>query len=112
MGAYSSTQKDKKGKPVFTPAWNWRCTTKPGKVFIHIFNWPADGKLVVPMTDAATSAFLLADPGTKLETASSDAGLTVTLPAKAPDAIASVVEIDIDGAPHPTAGALAAPVPH
>jgi alpha-L-fucosidase len=102
-GAYSATEKDAKGQPKFIPAWEWRCTTKPGKVYIHIFSWPADGKLVVPMSNAATSAFLLADPGTKLQTSSSDSGLAVTLPAKAPDAIASVLEIDIDGAPRPIA---------
>jgi alpha-L-fucosidase len=110
-GAYSATEKDAKGAAKFIPAWEWRCTTKPGKVYIHIFKWPVDGKLVVPMTNAATSACLLADPGTKLQTASSDSGLAVTLPAKAPDAIASVLEIDIVGAPQPVAGSLAAPAP-
>jgi alpha-L-fucosidase len=110
-GTYSATKVDKKGQPVFNPAWEWRATTKPGMVYIHIFQWPADGKFVVPMTNPAKAAYMLADPGTKLDTAASPAGLTVTLPAKAPDAIASVLAIEIDGAPQPLANAGPAPMP-
>jgi alpha-L-fucosidase len=110
-GAYSSTQKDKKGQPVFIPAWQWRATTKPGKVYIQIFQWPADGKFVVPMTNAAKSAYMLANPGTKLDATQSDTGLTVTLPAKAPDPIASVLAIEIEGAPQAIANAGPAPTP-
>ena len=40
-GSFSATEKDKKGKPKFIPSWNWRSTTKPDKIYIEIFNWPA-----------------------------------------------------------------------
>ena len=39
-GSYSPTEKDKDGKPVWVDKWAWRCTTKPGKLYIHIFQWP------------------------------------------------------------------------
>ena len=29
------------------PAWG-RVTQKPGKLYLHVFDWPKDGKLVVP----------------------------------------------------------------
>ena len=40
--AQSTTpRKDKKGNPGFKIAKDWRCTTKPGKLYIHLFKWPA-----------------------------------------------------------------------
>src|SRR6202795_3013260 len=41
LGATDSSRQDKKGNPAFVAATNWRCTTKPGKLFIHFFKWPA-----------------------------------------------------------------------
>ena len=41
FGAYSKTKKDKNGKPVFEAARDWRCTTRPGKLYVHLFKWPA-----------------------------------------------------------------------
>ena len=38
LGAYSPTEKDKDGKPVFVALNEWRCTTKPGRLFIHFFH--------------------------------------------------------------------------
>ncbi len=35
-----SGKKDKKGNPAFTAKTDWRCTTKPGKLYIHLFKWP------------------------------------------------------------------------
>lgn len=82
-------------------AWG-RCTQKQlpdGKtrLYLHVFDWPKDGKLVVPCPGAKVqSAYLLADPNrTSLTTAASPSGMEVTLPAQAPDAVASVVVLEI-----------------
>ena len=40
-GAFSATEKDKNGKPKFVPAWKWRSTTRPDKIYIEIFKWPS-----------------------------------------------------------------------
>ena len=82
------------------PAWG-RVTWKPGKLCLHVFEWPDDGKLAVPPIKAkVTSAYLLADPNrTPLATEACSDGVEVTLPAKAPDAVASVVVLEIDGKP-------------
>jgi alpha-L-fucosidase len=82
-----------------------RCTTRLGKdgttLFLHVFNWPADGKLVVPgLKNASKKAWLLADRSEKslAVTAGAD-GLTIALPASAPDPISSTVVLTIKGAP-------------
>lgn len=79
-----------------------RCTKKETKagttLYFSVFEWPADGKLVIPgFTNKVISTKLLSN-GTKLKTAvSKDGVLTVNLPAKAPDPIASVVKVDVKG---------------
>jgi alpha-L-fucosidase len=80
-----------------------RCTKKltpeGATLYLSVFNWPSDGKLTVPgLKNAVESATLLAT-GAKLETASTPEGVVVTVPATAPDAIASVVVLKVKGAP-------------
>jgi alpha-L-fucosidase len=77
-------------------AWG-RATQKPGKLFIHVFNWPKDGKLVVPITNSAEKAYLLVDPAKALTTTATPAGLEIKLPENAPDPIASVIVLEISG---------------
>jgi alpha-L-fucosidase len=94
-GAYSDTEKDEAGKPKFIPEWNWRCTSGNGKIYVMIFNWPAEGKLMLPgLTNKVTKAFLLSDNKT-VTFNQSNIGLTLNLPREAPDKIASVVCIEI-----------------
>ena len=38
FGDYAATQKSRDGKPVFLARNDWRCTTKPGKLFFSIFH--------------------------------------------------------------------------
>jgi alpha-L-fucosidase len=97
-GAFSTTEKDKNGKPKFIESWDWRCTTKPGLVYLHIFNWPANATFTLSgEKNKVTQAWLLSDPQhhplTFEQTAS---GLTLHLPAQAPDPIASVIALKID----------------
>jgi alpha-L-fucosidase len=28
-----------------------KCTQKPGKLYLHVFQWPRDGKLLVPVAN-------------------------------------------------------------
>ena len=78
-----------------------RSTQKPGKLYLHVFNWPADGKLLVPMSNKVTRAYLLTDPGTELTSTATDTGAVIQVPATAPDPIVSVVVAEIDGTPQP-----------
>jgi alpha-L-fucosidase len=62
-----------------------------------VFNWPADGKLVIPdLKNQVIAATLLAN-GAKLKTTSAADGLTINVPATAPDAFASVIKIEVKG---------------
>jgi alpha-L-fucosidase len=90
-GAYSATEKDKKGNPVWIPVWDWRATASSGKVYVSIFHWPG-AKLTLPAMDARVShAYMLTSPGHALKVSQNGSGVTVMLPATAPDPIASVL---------------------
>jgi alpha-L-fucosidase len=75
-----------------------RCTQKNGRLYLHVFNWPANGELPVPILNQKVTAWLLANPGEKLKCVVGQDKVTVHLPAKAPDTIASVVVLDPGGA--------------
>jgi len=76
-----------------------RVTQKPGKLYLHVMTWPSDGKVVVPVTNAATKAYLLAKPDSSLKTATADMGVTIAVPAEMPDKDATVIVLEIDGPP-------------
>ncbi len=83
-------------------AWG-RCTKQlhDGGVtlYLHVFNWPADGQLVVPgLKNAVEKAYLLADASRQaLVTQAGPAGLAVSVPRQAPDPICSVVVLRVKG---------------
>ncbi len=78
-----------------------RCTAKPGVLYLHVFDWPGDGKLLAPgLQNDVTQAYLLADDArAELTTKRTDEGVVVRVPAEAPDAIDTVVVLEIDGEP-------------
>jgi alpha-L-fucosidase len=77
------------------PSWG-RATSKPGRLYLHVFDWPASGTLEVPSVGhTVKQARLLASPGTPLTVRTSGGGLTIALPSAAPDKIASVIELDL-----------------
>jgi alpha-L-fucosidase len=76
-----------------------RATRKGQTLYLHVFKWPADGKLLVPLQNKITQASLLAQPGTKVAVSSGPAGATLQLPSAAPDPIASVIALQIQGEP-------------
>jgi len=84
-------------KTQVSAANDWRCTTKPGILYISVFHWPASGTLDLPgLQSRVKQAYLLADPGhAKLKFQQTENGLTLDLPANAPDPIASVIRINI-----------------
>jgi alpha-L-fucosidase len=65
-------------------------------LYLHVWNWPADGKILLPgVKQSARSGRLLAN-GAAVTTAMTDAGLVVTLPGSAPDPDASVAALEFD----------------
>jgi alpha-L-fucosidase len=76
------------------PVWG-RVTAKGSKTYLHVFDWPADGKLTVKGLKG-TKAYLLADKDRSgLAVESTGEHLTVTLPGSAPpDAVDSVIVLE------------------
>ena len=75
-----------------------RCTAKPGKLYLHVFDWPANGKLEVPgLKDQVRKAYLLADKkrATLPVTRGGEDTVVVTVPEKSPDRINTVVVLEI-----------------
>jgi len=76
-----------------------RCTAKPGRLYLHVFDWPKGGRLEVPgLRNEVKKAYLLADkkrrklPVDRLD----ENRLAVSVPEKAPDAVNTVVVLEIE----------------
>jgi alpha-L-fucosidase len=94
-GSFSDTEKDRHGKPKFISAWEWRATTKPGKVYLLIFKWPETGSFeLAGLHSKVTRAYLLAGHK-KVKVTPAENGVSLQLPKAAPDKIASVVCLEI-----------------
>ena len=66
-------------------------------LYLHVFDWPTDGKLYLPgLKNPVQQAYLMADLE-KLQTNATAAGVTVHLPEQAPDEIDSVVVLKVSG---------------
>jgi alpha-L-fucosidase len=75
-------------------SFNGRCTAKPGKLYFHIFDWPKDGQLTLPVK-SVKKAYLLAEPSKNLGLAVEEiGGVIVLLPSTAPDPVASVLAVE------------------
>jgi alpha-L-fucosidase len=88
-----------KASPLKPLAWG-RCTKKDKggntTLYLSVFDWPADGKLQVPgVKNAVVSAKLLG--GAAVKTNAAGDVLTINLPAKATNAIASVIRVELKG---------------
>ena len=82
-----------------------RCTQKAieggTRLYLHVFDWPENGKLVVPgIYNQAKRAYLLSDAEKKLlNVGRKEDAIVVTVPETAPDTINSVLVLDIIGKP-------------
>jgi alpha-L-fucosidase len=84
-------------------------------LYLHVFNWPKDGRLLVPgLKNAVESALVLAS-GAKLEAKAAGNGVALTVPDAAPDAISSTIvlkvkgTIEVEQAPSPSESPLQTP---
>ena len=83
-----------------------KATRKGNTLYLHVFNWPSDGTLLVPMTGKVTSAHLLCAPEKALTTTASAEGVRIALPATAPDKHDSVVVVEVSGEVQPIASSI------
>jgi alpha-L-fucosidase len=89
-----------KGSPLEPLSWG-RCTRTEQKgntiLYLSVFDWPQDGKLTVPgLMNEVITARILGNKQT-LKTSVDKNGLTMTLPEKAPNLLATVVKVEVKG---------------
>ncbi|HZI31647.1 MAG TPA: alpha-L-fucosidase, partial [Candidatus Binatia bacterium] len=94
---------DTTASPFARPLPWGRCTAKvSGKtttLFLHIFDWPANGKLLVPgLMNHVKGASLIVD-GKKLAVENRQDGVVISVPATAPDPISSTIVLKFGGEP-------------
>ncbi len=85
-------------------AWG-RCTQKSleggTRLFLHVFDWPEDGKLIIPsLGNQPIRSYILTDSNQdELEINRRRGAVEISLPTDAPDQINSIVILDIVGEP-------------
>jgi alpha-L-fucosidase len=91
-----------KGSP-FPYNLDWSMiTTRPGKIYVHVFDWPGETLKIYGIKSRVKRAYLLADPANSLKIKQkSDKknnlfSVTLNVPAEAPDKYDSVVVLEID----------------
>ncbi|MGN6323228.1 MAG: alpha-L-fucosidase [Dyella sp.] len=95
-GTFSRTEKTVgENKPKWIPAWDWRATARPGKIYIHLLTWPGKSFHLANATANIRKAYLLADPRhTPLKYTQKGHVLDVQLPARALDANDTVIVLE------------------
>ena len=87
----------------FPPTADWGRTTQrthpdgSTTLYLHVWNWPADGKILLPAVEAAPRSSRLLANGGAVAAQMTDAGLAVTLPGAAPDPDVSVAALEFSG---------------
>lgn len=80
--------------PIQGQAWG-QATRKDDKIYLHVYDWPKDGKLLVdPFPGKVFSVNLI--EGDALPYTQSGAALEITLPTEPPDRDVSVIVVNID----------------
>ncbi len=72
-----------------------RTTAKPGKIFLHVFDWPQDGVIRLGgLPGQVVKAYLLEDKDTALEFSQQNQEIVLHAPSQSPDAINSVIALE------------------
>jgi alpha-L-fucosidase len=79
-----------------------RCTQKQlsgGKtrLYLHVFDWPKDGKLTVPLAPGGKYRAKMLAGGKSLKVTPAGQQISIEAGGEAPDKIASVIELEVDG---------------
>ncbi len=102
MKGHRAAIKGTKGSILGKPSWG-RCTVarRGGRTYLYlsVFDWPKDGRLLVPGLGSTPAAVSLMGNGKALTAERSDADLLIHVPAEAPNVHASVIVVEIEGEP-------------
>ncbi|MDB5226652.1 MAG: Alpha-L-fucosidase [Bacteroidota bacterium] len=89
----------------FNPEFAWgNITTKPGKLYLGIYQWPQTGFYLEGIKNKINKVYLLSDPSKRpiafketYDRVNDHHLLKINLPANAPDKVVSVVVVEIQG---------------
>ena len=105
LGYYSAMLAGRDGERGFVAAPEWRATTKPGKIFLHLFQWPDPDKHLkgrryfrfpIPNTPIK-SVYLFGDASrTPLKIMQKRDHIAVEMPDITPDPIATVLCVELN----------------
>ena len=77
-----------------------RVTTKGNNLYVHVFEWPGDRQVRLPnLANAIGNAYVLGDGDAPLACERQGKDWVIDLPKKAPDKVASVLVVELDGPP-------------
>lgn len=97
FGDYSSKLKDRQGRPVFLQFTDWRCTTKPGRLYFTIFRPGREGFDLPAFKNRIKRAYLLNDPNETIKIDTIDDIRVARIPRNGPHATAYVLVVEIEG---------------
>ena len=98
FGDYGAKLKDANGKPVFLSYTDWRCTTRPGKLYFTVFKMGRGGFELPVFKNEIKKAYLLSDTTqTGLAVSTTNNIRLVAVPRTMQNPMANVVVVDIAG---------------
>ena len=85
------------------PYLPWGAATRKGNtIYLQVMDWPADGRLKVPLLNQVSRASLLGlEKPVELQTSRESGRLIVQVPVKPPHAVVNVVALAVEGDPLP-----------
>ena len=91
-----TSKKDARGNRLFDAKTDWRCTTKPGKLFIHVFKWTPGSFELPAVSGKIQKAYFLSDPARKQVNVQQESSrVVITLPQEAPDKMDTVLVLEV-----------------
>ena len=101
MDKYSDAIYDTTASPFNLLPFYGRVTCKDDKLYVHVFEWPGDLVARLPnLRNKVTAAYLLEDGSPPVDVVRDGSDWLVQLPQSPPDAVASVIVLELDGPPN------------
>ena len=98
FGDYSTKLKDKNDKPVYLSYTDWRCTSRPGKLYFTVFKMGRDGFELPAFKNEIQKTYLLSDAvQTDIPITTTNNVRIVTIPREKQNAMANVVVVEFNG---------------
>ena len=103
MEAYGESIYGTQASPFDKPSWG-RCTQKKlangnTRLYLHVFEWPKNGRLIVPGLVSKPIKASLMGEGRELATEAGGTFVAVSVPEEMPNKIATVIALEIKGKP-------------